>query len=51
MDDDLIRGMKMRGEIVDKKLHFFVNYNVFVIKKGPQDEFMENIKINMKTRR
>lgn len=50
MDEDLIRGMKMRGEIVDKTLHFFINYNVFVIKKGPQDEFMENIKVNMKTK-
>lgn len=51
MDEDLIRGLKMRGEIVDKKLHFFVNYNVFVFKKGPQDEFMGSIKVDMKTRR
>ena len=50
MGEDLIRGLKMRGEIIDKTLHFFIDYNVFVIKKGPQDEFMENIKINMKTK-
>lgn len=51
MDKDLIRGTKIRGEVVDKKLHFFVTYNVFVIKKGPQDEFMGDIKVNMKIRR
>lgn len=49
-EGDLIRGTGRRGEIVDKKLHFFVNYNIFVVKKGPQDEFMENIKVDMKTR-
>ena len=51
MENDVIRGTKKRGEIQDKKLHFFVNYDVFVIKKKPDDEFMENIKVNMRVKR
>lgn len=31
--DNLVRGTKMSSEIVDGVLHFFVNYDVFVIQE------------------
>ena len=38
IDGDLIRGTKMKHEVHDDVLHFFINYDVFVkkvIEKGP----------------
>lgn len=37
VDDDLIRGTKMRAETVDGIMHFFVNYDVFVYKNSEQE--------------
>ena len=31
VDGDLQRGVRMRGELVDGVLHFFVNYNMIVV--------------------
>jgi len=34
VDGDLIRGTKMKGEVVDGILNFFVNYDFFVYKSA-----------------
>ncbi len=34
VDGDLVRGTKMRYEVVDGILHFFVDYDLFVYRKG-----------------
>ena len=34
VDGDLVRGTKMKYEVVDGILHFFVNYDLFIYKKG-----------------
>lgn len=47
---DLQRGVKMRGELVDGVLNFFVNYNMYVIlteEKTPMEE-LETPEINLK---
>lgn len=48
--NDLIRGKNRRGEIEDNTLHFFVNYDVFVVKKGTEEDYMGNLKTNIKTK-
>lgn len=50
MGEDLIRGKNRRGEIEDKILHFFVNYDVFVVKKGVEEDYMGDLKANIKTK-
>lgn len=40
--DDLQRGTSMHGEVVDRVLHFFVNYDMFVYKVESTDA-MEGI--------
>lgn len=50
MGNNLIRGKKRRGEIEDKILHFFVNYDVFVVKKGTEEDYMGDLKANIKTK-
>lgn len=37
VDNDLIRGTKMRVELVDGIMHFFVNYDMFVYKNTEQE--------------
>lgn len=44
-DDRPIRGTKMKYEIVDGVLNFFVNYDCFTYKTVQQDS-MENLKTN-----
>lgn len=46
--DNLCRGAKMRYEIVDGVLHFFVNYDLFVKKQIIDGEYMEELTINSK---
>jgi hypothetical protein len=50
VDGNMQRGIGMRGELVDGVLHFFVNYNMFVIV--PEEEtLMEILEIeNIKTK-
>jgi len=43
--DDLTRGSKMKGEVVDGVLNFFVNYDMFVYKVESKD-LMEDMEIN-----
>ena len=45
IDEGLIRGTKMNSEVVDGVLHFFVNYNMHVIKEVTKEEKMGEIKI------
>ena len=47
--DNLCRGSKMRYEIVDGVLHFFVNYDLFVKKQAVIGEFMEELTVNSTT--
>ncbi|WP_330576567.1 phage tail terminator family protein [Defluviitalea raffinosedens] len=46
VDDSLCRGTKMHYEIVDKVLHFFVQFNMHVLKSKSSDEYMKNLKYN-----
>ena len=39
-DGDLLHGSKMNGEVVDDVLHFFVNYDLHVLKEKVKDEPM-----------
>lgn len=46
--EDLVRGTKMKYEIVDGVLNFFVNYDMFVYKVEPSDameEISENVSV------
>lgn len=45
--DNLLRGTRMRFEIVDDVLHFFVNYDFFV-KRVVEKEPFESMTINSK---
>jgi len=40
----------MNAEIVDDVLHFFINYNLHVIKQVAQEESMEEILIKQNAR-
>lgn len=44
VDGDLQMGTKMRYEIVDGTLHFFVNYDLFVYKGGDDIPAMREMK-------
>lgn len=46
--EDLVRGSKMKYEVVDGVLNFFVNYDLFVYKvvpSTPMEEISENISV------
>lgn len=45
IDSGLIRGTSMNAEIVDNVLHFFINFNMIVIKEIPKDPYMEELEI------
>ena len=47
--ENVVRGAKMRYEIVDNVLHFFVNYDMFVKQKVTAPEFMQTIDYSQKT--
>lgn len=44
VDNDLLRGLNMHYEIVDDVLHFFVSYNLILIKTLEPEEKMETLK-------
>lgn len=44
VDNDLVRGLGMHYEIVDDVLHFFVSYNLILIKTIEPEEKMETLK-------
>ena len=47
--EDLIRGSKMKSEIVDGILNFFVNYDLFTLrlknKEAAMDEVLRNVAV------
>jgi hypothetical protein len=45
VDDSLIRGSKMKSEVVDCVLHFFINYDLFVKKENTFGDAMESMTI------
>ena len=47
--DNLCRGTKMRYELVDGVLHFFVNYDFFVKKEVGKQDNMEELTVNSTT--
>ena len=44
---DLVRGTKMKYEIADGILNFFVNYDMFVYKKADTTDVMEELSKNV----
>lgn len=44
VDNDLVRGLNMHYEIVDDVLHFFVSYNLILIKTLEPEDKMETLK-------
>lgn len=46
VNDEVIRGTAMHGEVVEDMLNFFVNYDMFVYKEQPKEPAMENIEHN-----
>lgn len=42
IDGDLIRGTKMKGEVIDGVLSFFVNYDMYVYKGTETESGMES---------
>lgn len=45
----LVRGTKMKGEVIDEVLNFFVHYDMFVYKDEVKDK-MEILKVNTDTK-
>lgn len=46
LNGDLLRGTKMKGEVIDGVLHFFVNYNFNVYKVTDPLDSMDGISIS-----
>lgn len=46
LNGDLLKGTKMSANLVDSVLHFFVSYNMFVIKNTLPEDSMEGLSIN-----
>jgi len=47
--DDLIRGINLNSRVQDKVLHFFVDYEVFIIREKSEEEKMEEVIVYGKT--
>ena len=50
VEDDLIRGTKMKSEIIDGVLNFFVNYDMFVYLQGEETPLMEELTTDVTAR-
>ena len=50
-DGSLVRGTNRKGEIHDGVLHFFVDYDFYMKKQKPDEEYMEVLEVYEKTRR
>jgi hypothetical protein len=46
LNGDLLRGTKMKGEVIDGVLHFFVNYNFHVYKVTDPLDKMEDLQLS-----
>ena len=49
-DGSLVRGTNRKGEIHDNVLHFFVDYDFYMLKRKQPDEYMEVLNVYEKTR-
>ena len=43
VDNEIVRGTKISSEIIDETLHFFVNYDIRVVKNRILDPYMEEL--------
>lgn len=50
LDGDKMHGTKMKAEVVDGVLHFFVNYNFMAVVQGEVIDKMESIDIESGTK-
>lgn len=50
VEGDMVRGTDMKTETVDGVLHFFVDYNVFVLKKNTDDVKMDDLETEVMER-
>lgn len=48
-DGDSVRGTDVHYEIIDRVLHFFVDYNLYLVKTE-QKEYMENLELHSTTK-
>lgn len=48
VDNSLLRGTNMNVEVVDKVLHFFINFNMIVKKQIEKAETMNNLDSKVK---
>lgn len=49
VDDSPTRGIKMSGEMDGGVLHFFVNYDFYVIKQTEEADAMEHMELKQET--
>jgi hypothetical protein len=45
VDSDLIRGTNLNSKVQEKVLHFFVDYNVSIVRVKPEEEKMEEVTV------
>lgn len=50
IDGDLLHGTKMRSEIIDDVLHFFVSFNYIAVVKEEETESMETLEVSSNTK-
>ena len=46
VDGDLLNGIKMRSEIIDDTLHFFVSFNYIAMVKEEELDSMETLEVS-----
>lgn len=46
VDGDLTRGVKMKGEVIDGVLNFFLNYDLFVYQVNNEDINMDSYNVS-----
>lgn len=49
-DGDLMHGTKMRSEIIDDVLHFFVSYNYIAMVEEEKEDSMETLEVSNTTK-
>ena len=50
IDGDLLHGTKMRSEIIDDVLHFFVSFNYIAVVKEEETGSMETLEVSSNTK-
>lgn len=49
MGTDLVKGRRMRHEVIEGVLHFFVDYDLVLLKQSTPDDPMDDVHIIQKT--